>query len=145
MIQNLTANEVRILKQAGYRGTVAMPAMSIIRGTNAQSSANFTAMFFTAIDQDYRVIAVRERHDVAATDGSVDVRKVADGVAATAGTSVLSSAMPLTGAANTVQKGSLSGTVSNTVVRSGESLVLNASGLLTNLQGESVAVLLESL
>lgn len=142
--QSIRVDELEITKYAGFKGVIP-PVMAIILGTQAQSSANFTTAFFTAVDKDYRVLQVKEQHDVAASDGSVDVVKTASGVAATSGTSVLSAKLPLTSTANTPQKATLSATLSNTVIKSGESLRLNATGLLSSLQGVSVVAILQAL
>lgn len=118
--------------------------MSIIRGTDAQTSAKFTPVFFTA-DRDYEVVEVKERHTVAPTDGSVDVVKVASGTAAASGTSVLASTLPLTGTADTLQTGQISQVDGNRTLHLNDSLALNATGLLTSLQGVSIIVYLRAI
>lgn len=139
----LEANQLIIRKQGGFFGTIP-PVMAIIRGTDAQASANFTTPFFIA-DRPYEALIVTERHEVAATDGSVDVRKAPSGTAPSSGTSILNSAMNLTTIANTNQTATLSGTLSNRRLDKGDSLVLVATGLLTSLQGETVSVLLKAI
>lgn len=134
--------ELRVLKRGGFY--YHPPAvMSIIRGTDAQTSANFAPVFFTA-DRDYEVVEVKERHTVAASDGSVDVVKVASGVAAENGTTTLVSALPLTGTANTIQTAQISQVDGNRLLHIDDSLALNATGLLTSLQGVSVIVYLRA-
>lgn len=137
-----TYDEIYVLKDSGYFGVIP-PVMSMVRGTSAQSSANFTTAFFTA-DRPYQVIRGRVRTDVAATDGTMDIRKVASGVDAASGTSILASSVNLTSTANTNQDIVLSGTLGNTRIDRGDSLCLVASGLLTNLQGVSTSLILKA-
>lgn len=136
-------NELHLHKRRGYFGPV-FPYFSIIRATMAQSSVNFTTVFFRA-DRPYRVVGVTESHEFPAADGSLDFRKVPNGVAASSGISVLSASLPLTGAADTVQKGSLTPTIANLLINENEGVVLVASGTLVNLQGVTAGLLLESI
>lgn len=136
-------DELRILKREGFFGSIP-PVMAILRGTTPQSSANFSTPFFTA-DRTYEVLGANERHEVAATDGSVDIVKVASGVAPSSGTTVLASALPLTGTANTNQTAIVSAVDGNKILNKDESLALNATGLLTSLQGETIAVFLKAI
>lgn len=143
MPETRDVEELRILKRNGFFGTIT-PVMSIIRGSDAQASINFSTPFFIA-DRDYEVLAVTERHEVAASDGSFTVRKVPSGTAPASGTALLSSQASLTGTANTNQSTVLTGTLENRRIASGDSLALEANGLLTSLSGVSVSVLLKAI
>lgn len=136
-------DELRILKRRGFYGHV-LPVMSIIRGTTATSSANFSTPFFRA-DRPYAVVEVKERHETAATDGSVMLRKVPSGTAPASGTAVLASSISLAATANTDQTGLLSSTESNRTLAEGDSLALEATGLLTSCAGVTFSVMLKSI
>lgn len=136
-------DELRILKRRGFYGH-ALPVMSIIRGTSATSSANFSTPFFRA-DRPYAVVEVKERHETAATDGAVMLRKVPSGTAPASGTAVLASSISLAATANTDQTGQLSATESARTLAEGDSLSLEATGLLTSCAGVTFSVMLKSI
>lgn len=136
-------DEIRLLKRFGYFGTV-FPVMSIIRGTDAQASANFSTPFFIA-DRPYEVLGFRSRWEVAATDGSVKLKKVPNGTAPASGSDILAAAIALTGTANTYVDGVVTGTRADRRLLTGEALSLEALGLLTSLQGFTGAVYLEAI
>lgn len=135
-------DEIRVLRPNGFFGSV-QPAMAILRGTTPQSSVNFSTPFFIA-DRAYLVSGFRSRWEVAATDGSVKLKKVPSGTAPASGSDV-TSALALTGIANTNNDAILSGTDSNLVLGRGDALALEATGLLTSLQGFTGAVYLKAI
>ncbi len=135
--------ELRILKRNGFFGTIP-PVILRIAGADAQSSAMFSTPFFVA-DRDYEVVEVKERHEVAATDGSLDILKVPDGTAPTSGTSVLASALALTGTANTLQSGVVATSDGARTLKEGDTLAGRATGLLTSLVGETVYIQLRAI
>lgn len=136
-------NEIHILKDSGYFG-VFPPVMTIIRGVDAQASVNFTTSFFVA-DRSCEVVRVKERHEVAAGDGSLDVRKTPSGTSAASSTSILSGNMNLTTVADTNQTATLSGTTGNTRLAPGDALTMVANGTLVNLQGVTVQVIVKTI
>ena len=138
-----TYSEVRVLKQRGYFGVIP-PVLTILEGTTPQNSANYSVSFFIA-DRPYEILEITERHEAAASDGSFDVRKVPSGVAVSAGTSVLTSNIQLTGAVDTNLKGTLSPTLSTRRLSPGDSLALSTSGLLTTVKGITISVLLRAI
>ena len=138
-----TYSEVRVLKQRGFFGVIP-PVLHILTGTSAQTSANYSASFFIA-DRPYEILDITERHETAAADGSLDVRKVPTGIVTAAGTSVLIANIQLTGAANTNLKGGLGPTRSTRTLSPGDSLALFTSGLLTTVTGVTISVLLRAI
>ena len=136
-------DEIRILKRRGYFGHV-IPVMSVIRGADATSSANFSTPFFRA-DRFYEVVEVSERHETAATDGAVNLRKVPSGTAPASGTAVLDSTISLAATANTDQAGTLASDLNSRRLSPGDSLSLEATGLLTSCAGVTVSVMLKSI
>lgn len=136
-------NEIRILKRGGFFGAIP-PVMYVIAGTSATASINFSAPLFIA-DRNYEVIGVTERHEVAAVDGGLQVKKAPSGTSTSSGSDVLSSSINLTTTANTNQSGGLTGTRANLTIIKGDSVGLAATGLLTALQGVTVSVQLQAI
>lgn len=136
-------NELRVLKETGFFGVVP-PVMFIIRGTDAQASINFTTPFFIA-DRSYEVLGCRERQEVAATDGTLDVLRIPSGTAPASGTSVLASTINLTTTADTIQTPQIAATLANRRLDRGDSLTLKANGLLTSLVGVSGSITLRAI
>lgn len=134
-------NEIRVLKDNGFFGSV-MPVMVILTGTDAQSSTNYSTPFFIA-DRDYFVTGFRSRWETAAADGTVRLKKVTDGAAPSAGRDV-TTAIPLTTAANTNVDSPLTPTTEDRLIKKGEALALEANGLLTTIQGYTGATYLKA-
>lgn len=145
-IEGREIDEVRVRKRDGFFG-VTLPVNASVPGALAQTAANYLAPFFVA-QRGYRVVEVRERHEVAGSDAgavTVDVNKVPDGTAPGSGTSVLSSAFSLKATANTLQTATLSSTLANLILRDGDALALESSGTLTAVVGVTVTVLLQAI
>ena len=145
-VQGREIDEIRIRKRDGFFG-VTLPVMAVLRGTAAQTAANFTAPFFIA-QRDYEVIEIAERHETAGGDAgavTLDVYRVPSGTAPASGTTVLASTVNLKATANTVQYGTLTATLANRVLNDGESLSLISSGTLTSLVGVTVSILLKAI
>lgn len=134
-------DELRLRKRAGFHGFIP-PILSIIRGADAQASVNFSTPFFVA-DRPYEVYGFSERHEVAATDGAIMLRRVPNGTAPASGTAVLSSSVSLAAAANTLQEGEIIRTAAK--LAKDEALSLEATGLLTSLQGVTAVVFLKAI
>src|SRR3990167_9605034 len=114
-------DELRILKRNGFRGVI-LPIVYTISGTTlAQTSINYTAPFFYA-DRNYEVLEFRERHEVAGTDGSavtIMLNKVPDGTAPASGTNILTATLSLKATANTWQSGTITTTLPDFTLSSG--------------------------
>lgn len=99
-------------------------------------------------DRPYTVIAVKETHSVAGSDGgtvTLDVRKITDVSApgASAGSTVkelLSAALNLKSTANTPVTGTLSATAEDLDLAAGDKIGFNFAGTLTALAGGSVQI-----
>ena len=146
----INISEIRLDKQNGFFG-VTLPVNCRVPGTHAQTAALYTTPFFRA-QRSYEIIQVRERHEVAGTDAgtvTVQLKKVPSGTAPASGTSILTSAISLKATADTDQTGTISqsitSSVADRVIVSGDSLCLISAGTLTAVQGVSVTVLLKAI
>ena len=139
-------DEIRVLKRNGYFG-ITLPITAILRGTTAATVANYLALFFIA-QRSYEIIEVKERHETLGTDGSavtVMLNKVPDGTAPASGTSVLKSGFNLKAIINTLQTGSITDTVANKRLITGDGLALEITGTPTNVAGVTISVLLKAI
>jgi hypothetical protein len=103
-------------------------------------------------DGPYEVIAAREVHETAGTDGSavtLDIKKVTGTTAGTSGTTVLATTFDLKSTAKTVvTKNASSGlttTLANRKLDAGDRLFLDFTGTLTALAGGMVTIYLKRL
>lgn len=140
-------DELRILKRDGFKGIIPPIVFTISGTTLAQNSINYSAPFFYA-DRNYEVIEFKERHEVAGTDaGAVTImlNKVPDATAPASGTNVLTATLSLKTTANTWQSGTITSSLPDFVLSSGDALSVISSGTLTSLQGITVAIILKAL
>ena len=89
------------------------------------------------------ITSVRQRHEIAGTDGSavtLMVKKVPSGTARASGSDVLAAGFDLKATVNTVQVGTLHGTKANYQLVAGDGLGLVPTGTLTNVDGVTVTV-----
>lgn len=119
----------------------------ITLGANPEIVDSFV---FTATG-DYEVLGVSEVHDVAGTDvGAVilNVRKCAPGTSVAAGTSVLTSTFDLKSTADTpvrktVSNGGIAAAYPTRLLKDGEALAIDFSGVTTALVGVAVTIWLK--
>lgn len=135
--------EIHVQRQHGYYGDV-FPVMAVLRGADPQASLNFRSVFFKAEGRPYKVVGISSRHETAASDGALQVYKVPDGTAVSSGTNVLGSDMDLTASAATWRDGVLSSDDADLLIKSGEGLGLDATGLLASLENLSINVYLKA-
>src|SRR5690348_6797251 len=93
----------------------------VLSGAAAATAANFQN-FYTA-PFGVEVVSVRARFSAAGGSGAqVDIKKAPSGTSTDAGTSVLTAAISLTGAAHTNHDGTVSATVANRQLSAGDAL-----------------------
>jgi hypothetical protein len=147
--QSRDFDELRILKIGGFFG-VTLPIGVRIPGTDAQTAANYLALFFinNHLSRSYLVVRVTERHETAGNDASavtVMLNKVPSGTDPASGTSILTAGLSLKSTANTNQDGSLTSVIADKRLGPGDGLALETSGTLTNVVGVTVSVLLKAI
>lgn len=104
---------------------------------NGAAAGDYEGVLFIATEA-FELISVSERHLVAGSDaGAVTamLKKVPSGTAPAGGTDMLASGLNLKAAANTVQKGTLHGTVANRRLAAGDSIAIVTTGTLTAVDG----------
>ena len=111
----------------------------IPNATDATNQIVFVAPFDCELD------SVQSRHRTASTSGTMDVVRAASGTAVSAGTSLLTATMSLSGTADTNVSGSLSSSIGGKTITKGQALGLVFGGTLTNLVDLDVTVLLRQL
>lgn len=142
-------DEIRIIRRDGYFG-VTLPITVRLYDSQATATANYTTPFFTA-QRTYEVIEFSQRHETAEVTAArtLQLRKVPDGTAPASGTNILSSGIDLQAAANTLQYGTISQTLTDGVpvrrITRGDSLCLIMSGAATELRGVTATVLLKAI
>lgn len=112
-----------------------------IPGTLAATATNYGVFFIVPVP--CTVSKVQEVHQTAGTDASavtVGIEKLSGTEALGSGDSVLESELSLKATANTVQTGSLSLTLSNRSLVTGDRLALEDTGTLTSVAGVTVLV-----
>ena len=127
---------------AGIKVPQRVIATAQVQGAGAATALNYTAPFFIA-DAVYTVVSVKERHEVAGSDGgavTLMLKKVPSGTAPSAGTDCLSAGISLKATADTNQAGSLHGSPANYIMAAGDSLSIIPTGALTACQGVTVLV-----
>lgn len=116
-----------------------------IPGTSAATSTNY-GYVLTARQVALEIIGVLEKHETAGSDGgavTLDVVKVPNGTAISAGTTVLASTFNLKSTANTYvykQGRDLSTASDIRYLQIGESVALKTSGTLTAVAGVHVCI-----
>jgi len=116
-----------------------------VAGTLAATAGNY-GYILTARQKALEIIGVSEKHEVAGNNGgtvSLDIVKVADGSAISAGTSILASVFNLKSAANTnVYKEGKDLSIASNIryLKIGESVALKTTGVLTNVAGVHVCI-----
>jgi hypothetical protein len=114
-------------------------------GTAPATAGNFGTVFFIA-NEAYEVVAVRERHATAGSNGGAVtgmLKKVPSGTAAGSGTDMLSAGIDLKATADTNQSGTLSATAANTRLAAGDGLAFVLTGTPTSLAGLCLQVTLK--
>lgn len=121
-----------------------LDAPKTVRFAMAANASLADQCFFIA-DQAYEVAAAFEIHSVAGSDSgavTVDIVKDSSGIAPTGGTSVLASTFSLKATANTYQVLAASTTPAAISLAAGDRLSVNFSGVLTNVAGLVIEVVL---
>ena len=121
-----------------------LDAPKIIRFSMAANASLADQCIFIA-DQAYEVAAALEIHSVAGSDAAavtVDIVKDSSGTAPTGGVSVLASTFSLKATANTYQVLAASTTPSAISLAAGDRLSVNFSGVLTDVAGLVIEVVL---
>lgn len=135
--------DLRIIKDRGFFG-VTKPVMFRLYDTTAQTAANWTAPFFIA-DRPYVLLAVKERHETAATNAdTVQLNKVPSGTVPASGSAMLSTGILLNGTANTNVSGSLTTTKANLSLATGDALSFITTGTLAALKGVTISIILRA-
>ena len=137
---------LKILKNRGFFG-VTLPVMYVLPDAEAELSANWVAPFFRA-NRTYQVLECVIRYtNNAVNDDTLDLVKNASGIISTAGTSVLSAKIDLTGVVETDHKGSISTVPGIAVIPAGTclSIVPKNSPKSEALRGLTVYVLLKAI
>lgn len=127
-------------------GEIAGDTVTVTYRQNANASLADEAFFIA--DRAYEVVAVREVHSAAGTDGGAVTLQVTkdDGTDAPgAGDDLLSAGINLKGTANTVQAGTLVATQATKRLAIGDRLAVDFAGTLTTLAGVVVTVTLRRL
>lgn len=125
---------------------VYYPISTRVQDTTAATAANY-GYFFVA-DRPYEIVSVSERHKTAGTDGSavtLQVEKLASGVAKASGVDILATAFDLKATINTNQYGTLTNTKTALILKKGDSLGLETSGTLTAVADVCVTVILRAI
>lgn len=129
---------------------VASKALQVVPINFGANAALLDCYIFTAIG-DWELLGVTEVHDVAGTDGSavsLDIKKCASGTTIASGTSVLSSTFDMKSTADTPVKKTVSNglaTAPTRIIRDGESLAADFTGVLTALTGLALILWLRPL
>ncbi len=136
---------IRILRPRGFFGVVP-PIVTVLRGTAAATTANYTAPFFIA-DRSYQVLAFMIRFETASSDAgrTLQLLKVPNGTAPASGTNLLTAGVAMTGTANTNTSGTVVSTPGVAILTAGDSLSLNPSGTPTNCVGLTAYTLLKAI
>lgn len=117
--------------------TVTIPVTTVLNALSV-SSAVFVA------DAAYQVVGVRSVWGVAGGAAAVlNVEKLTGTTAPGSGTALLTSNFDLTSTANTVNTGTLTGTVADLQLAAGDRLGCKLGGVLTGLVGCALTVLLK--
>lgn len=117
--------------------TVTIPVTTVLNALSV-SSAVFVA------DAAYQVVGVRGVWGVVGGAGAVlNVEKLTGTTAPGSGTALLTSNFDLTSTANTVNTGTLTGTVADLQLAAGDRLGCKLGGVLTGLVGCALTVLLK--
>lgn len=137
---------IRVLRRNGFFG-VTLPVMHVLPGATAETSANWSAPFFRA-NRTYQVVECYVRYEEAATNvDTLDLVKVASGVAPASGTSILTAKVNITTTKNTDIKASISTTPGVAIIPAGTCLAIipKNSPATLDLRGLTVYVLLKAI
>lgn len=129
-----------------YVSMIRAELMEIIYRENSNSRLLDEAFFIA--NRSYQVVAVRESHSALGTDAgdvTVQIRKDTGTQAPTAGVALLSTALSLKTAVNSVQTGSLTTTEADLKLVAGDRLSVDFSGILTGVAGVIVTVTLRAI
>ena len=137
-------DELRIVKPIGFRG-ITLPIMVVLKNAEPQTAANYTTPFFIA-NRNYTIFEVKERHQTAGSDAgavTLQIEKLANGVAPGSGVNCLTAGFNLKATANTLQTGAIVATAGQ-YIEKGQALTLKSSGTLDSVVGVTVHVLLKA-
>lgn len=133
-------------------GTVTLSGTIIGYATSAQSSQGPTAAATYAVNQTifvndnvtgtYKVVAVTATFGTASTSGTVNVEVATGTQAIASGTNQMSSALVLSGTANTPVNGTIT---TQTTISAGARVNLIFAGTVTNLANFSINVILQKI
>lgn len=87
-----------------------------------------------------QLVAVREVHAVASISGTLQIEKLTSTTAPGGGTTLLTGTVSLSGTANTVATGTLTGTVPSLQLAVGDRIGIVLAGTLTSLVGSLIEI-----
>lgn len=122
------------------------PITAAVQGISAATAGYYGTFWQNHTDKKYFVTAIKETHAVAGSDpGTVtlQVERLQGTEAKDAGDDLLTTAFNLKGTANTNSDGSLTGTLENLTLESGDRLGLVTAGTLTAVDHVCVTVYLQ--
>ena len=137
---------IRVLRRNGFFG-ITLPVMYVLPGITPQTSANYTAPFFRA-NRTYQVIEASMRFEHEETNvGTVDIFKIASGVAPASGTSILTAPISVAGTKNVDTPGIISTVSGVAIIPAGTCLCLKpkTSPSMLDITGLTVYVLLKAI
>lgn len=113
--------------------------ITVVLGALSVSSTLFVA------DAAYQILSVRSAWGVASASGTLDVEKLTGTTVPGSGTSILTGTINIAGTANTVASGALTATAADLLLAAGDRLSYKLGGVLTNLVGCSLSIVLKRL
>ena len=137
---------IRVFRRNGFFG-ITLPVMYVLPGTTPQTSANYLAPFFRA-NRTYQVVEASMRFTAAESNvGTVDILKIANGVAPGSGTSILTAPISVAGTINTDTPGTISTVPGVAVIPAGTCLCLKpkTTPSMLDITGLTVYVLLKAI
>ncbi len=148
----LTVAGTTTLAAVNITGTTTLSGTVIGYATSAQSSQGPTAAATYAVNQTifvndnvtgtYKVVAVTATFGTASTSGTVNVEVATGTQAIASGTNQMSSALVLSGTANTPVNGTIT---TQTTISAGARVNLIFAGTVTNLANFSINVILQKI
>lgn len=110
-----------------------------IQGTAAATAANYGVFFIVPMTCILNVF--KESHETAGSvSGTLTLEKLTGTQAPDGGAVMLAATVSLTSTANTVQSGTMTGTLANRTLHAGDRLCLKDGGTLTSIAGVSVLI-----
>jgi hypothetical protein len=127
--------------------SLAPAGTSIAIVYNLNANGDLVDQHFFVANRDYRVMAIRQVHSTAGTNGSavtLDVKKSTSTQAAASGTTMLSTTFDMKASINTVRLGTLTSTDADLRLAPGDRMSIDYTGTLTALAGVVVVVTLQA-